>query len=520
MSFGFSVGDFIAGANLAHKLIRVMTETRGASIEYQEALAELCGIQQVFIQITQLSRNEILPKATLNSLAQIIMPSMAIIADFLDRTKHYQTKLSQGGGLSSSWCKVGWALYRKEELKLLHDTLHARLSAINALLAAASHFPSCHASTLPESVAQFQVSEESLEMTASNYHNSAHGVHASTVDRAPVSSQDPPPAKDVPLGLDPSPSSEMLVAEKMQLDGVNINGMSTISEIIQAASKARTPVPALQHDSNTLVSSNAINKNAQGPGRAGQDFDSYFQRLFEKAITIQAELEAKARMEQKLAEEAEERLRLEESIRLKAEADVREQIERARLDAERERDEERQKLAAEEAYQMQAFQDAKIKAEDFMRKSLGKDKAPIRFKDAVGRKFSFPFHICRTWQGMEDLINQAFLHVEVIGPHVQAGHYDLIGPNGEIILPQVWDKVIEPDWAITMHMWPMDKPKNLEVTAEPADLPIDPLSLSWAGKKKESIASFMGSRIRRIRRRRSSISSNSVSSSPSLLLDI
>lgn len=59
---------------------------------------------------------------------------------------------------------------------------------------------------------------------------------------------------------------------------------------------------------------------------------------------------------------------------------------------------------------------------------------------------------------MEELIKQAFLHVDVIGPHVQAGHYDLIGPNGEIILPQVWERVIEPDWAVTMHMWPMDRP--------------------------------------------------------------
>lgn len=58
---------------------------------------------------------------------------------------------------------------------------------------------------------------------------------------------------------------------------------------------------------------------------------------------------------------------------------------------------------------------------------------------------------------MEELIKQAFLHVDIIGPHVQEGHYDLIGPNGEIILPSVWEKVVEPDWAITMHMWPMDK---------------------------------------------------------------
>jgi hypothetical protein len=60
---------------------------------------------------------------------------------------------------------------------------------------------------------------------------------------------------------------------------------------------------------------------------------------------------------------------------------------------------------------------------------------------------------------MEELIKQAFLHVDVIGPHVHEGHYDLIGPNGEIILPQVWETMIEPDWAVTMHMWPMPEPR-------------------------------------------------------------
>lgn len=58
---------------------------------------------------------------------------------------------------------------------------------------------------------------------------------------------------------------------------------------------------------------------------------------------------------------------------------------------------------------------------------------------------------------MEDLIKQAFLHVDNIGPHVQAGHYDLLGPDGEIILPAVWDKTVQPGWQINMVMWPVDK---------------------------------------------------------------
>ncbi|KFZ10860.1 hypothetical protein V501_05004 [Pseudogymnoascus sp. VKM F-4519 (FW-2642)] len=93
-----------------------------------------------------------------------------------------------------------------------------------------------------------------------------------------------------------------------------------------------------------------------------------------------------------------------------------------------------------------------------MRMERGKQK-PLKFKDAVGRKFSFPFHLARTWKGMEDIIKQAFVDVDVIGPHVVEGHYDLIGPSGEIILPQAWEAIVEPDMAITMHMWPMREPE-------------------------------------------------------------
>jgi hypothetical protein len=80
-------------------------------------------------------------------------------------------------------------------------------------------------------------------------------------------------------------------------------------------------------------------------------------------------------------------------------------------------------------------------------------KQIIKFKDAVGRKFTFPWHLCKTWTGMESLIKQAFVHVDVIGARVHEGHYDLMGPAGEIVLPQIWDAIIEPGWEVSMHMW-------------------------------------------------------------------
>lgn len=59
---------------------------------------------------------------------------------------------------------------------------------------------------------------------------------------------------------------------------------------------------------------------------------------------------------------------------------------------------------------------------------------------------------------MEALVKQACLFVDVLGPQVEQGRYDLIGPNGDIVLPQFWEMAVKPDWAVTMHMWPIPEP--------------------------------------------------------------
>ncbi|KAF2086007.1 hypothetical protein K490DRAFT_45461, partial [Saccharata proteae CBS 121410] len=77
------------------------------------------------------------------------------------------------------------------------------------------------------------------------------------------------------------------------------------------------------------------------------------------------------------------------------------------------------------------------------------------FKDTIGRKFAFPWSVCRTWKQMDVLIKQVFLHVDSISPYVNAGHYDLIGPDGKIILPQCWETVVQPGTIIEMALWPL-----------------------------------------------------------------
>ena len=67
---------------------------------------------------------------------------------------------------------------------------------------------------------------------------------------------------------------------------------------------------------------------------------------------------------------------------------------------------------------------------------------------------------------MEYLIKEAFLHIDVIGPHVADGHYDLVGPNNEIIMPSLWEVLVEPGWHISMHMWPIPEPQEEDAPDE------------------------------------------------------
>lgn len=84
---------------------------------------------------------------------------------------------------------------------------------------------------------------------------------------------------------------------------------------------------------------------------------------------------------------------------------------------------------------------------------------------------------------MEGLIKQAFFHVDTVGPHVMEGHYDLIGPNNEIILPQVWEIVAEAGWEITMELWPIPEPELIAISP-PGAFPVQPAKRPKTSRKE------------------------------------
>ncbi|KAL4901755.1 hypothetical protein BDW74DRAFT_159464 [Aspergillus multicolor] len=71
MSIGVSVGDFIARANLAYRLVRALSDSQGSSKEYQEVIQELGCVQQAFLHVEQMRTSNLLSQATLNAISHI-----------------------------------------------------------------------------------------------------------------------------------------------------------------------------------------------------------------------------------------------------------------------------------------------------------------------------------------------------------------------------------------------------------------------------------------------------------------
>ncbi|OJD33617.1 kinetoplast-associated protein kap [Diplodia corticola] len=80
------------------------------------------------------------------------------------------------------------------------------------------------------------------------------------------------------------------------------------------------------------------------------------------------------------------------------------------------------------------------------------EKLPVKFVDVLGRRFNFPWKSCCSWKGMEDLVKQAFAFDVSACQYVYRGQYDLIGPDGAIILPILWATTVQPGWTVTMQI--------------------------------------------------------------------
>ncbi|KAK6948138.1 hypothetical protein Daesc_009902 [Daldinia eschscholtzii] len=157
MSFGFSVGDILAGAQLAYTLSKSLSEAKGASNEYQELIAQLNVVHKVLIHVDELRTANQLAQATVNALLFTINTTNEAIETFLTQYETYEDSLRQGGSgniVKDVYKKGRWATQMSNKVRDLKGTLSMMLAAVNCLVSLACYYntgyqPKCTVDIIP-----------------------------------------------------------------------------------------------------------------------------------------------------------------------------------------------------------------------------------------------------------------------------------------------------------------------------------------------------------------------------------
>jgi hypothetical protein len=136
MSFGFSVGDFIAAATLIKDVISALNGT--ATLEYRELELELHGLQRALVEIEHLQPGTG-QEAAVNAVKVAALMCWYPLEEFHTKLKRYE-RLSDHGPqkkleLVKGWGrKVQWNLSLPDEVQKLRAYIAAHVGSLNMRL--------------------------------------------------------------------------------------------------------------------------------------------------------------------------------------------------------------------------------------------------------------------------------------------------------------------------------------------------------------------------------------------------
>jgi hypothetical protein len=131
MSFGFSVGDFIAVTQLIFQVTETLRDASGATSDYQELLRELESLDRALKHVDRLQG------AIADSIKCAALMCRYPLEDFLNNIRKYDKSLGVGstaGGIKSFGRKLQWGFVTKDEVVRLRDYLSLHIGSINMQL--------------------------------------------------------------------------------------------------------------------------------------------------------------------------------------------------------------------------------------------------------------------------------------------------------------------------------------------------------------------------------------------------
>jgi hypothetical protein len=135
MSFGFSVGDFLAVGKLIVDISSCLKEVGGAKAEYQDLIRELECLQQALIHFDRFRPNE---SVDVDSIKYTALSCKRPLEEFLCKLRRYDTSLGPSA-TGRPWKvpvdKVRFMLGQKDDVRKLQSYLSVHVGTLNILLA-------------------------------------------------------------------------------------------------------------------------------------------------------------------------------------------------------------------------------------------------------------------------------------------------------------------------------------------------------------------------------------------------
>ncbi|KAI0064429.1 hypothetical protein BV25DRAFT_1823434 [Artomyces pyxidatus] len=128
-----SFGDIVTAADLALRIFKALSDSSGSSFEYQCLVAELNSMFQVLKLVDFAVRSTPLRPDVVEGINAESARTRVLLERFWERIKGYQKSLGTGGS-GSSWRKIGWGLFKTDEITAFRTKLAAHRETIASFL--------------------------------------------------------------------------------------------------------------------------------------------------------------------------------------------------------------------------------------------------------------------------------------------------------------------------------------------------------------------------------------------------
>ncbi|KAF8253177.1 hypothetical protein K440DRAFT_279586 [Wilcoxina mikolae CBS 423.85] len=167
-TFGYSAGDFIAAVGLIAKITKALSDTKGASNEYQLVVIELQALERVLFQLEALKPNEA-NIGHINAVRAMALTCRLPLQDFINKLTKFEKSMgprTSRNALHTFGRKAQWAVVMLDEVTTFRVTIAAKVASIHLLLGA---YTAAAASRLERQGNQIQEKIKLLEKESTAY---------------------------------------------------------------------------------------------------------------------------------------------------------------------------------------------------------------------------------------------------------------------------------------------------------------------------------------------------------------